>query len=61
MASGRDEIRADRLVKIRTYQRSKRSFRTARAAWSDIKKRMRKRYRSLKPEHTRTHWRWRVV
>lgn len=45
----------------RFYQRSRKRFRTARAAWSDIRKSIKGDYRGIAPQHTRTHWRFRVI
>lgn len=46
----------------KVYERSKRRFDTARAAWADIERRTAGDLsdNSKKPMHTRTKWRWKV-
>lgn len=45
----------------RVLERSKRRFRSARAAWADIARRTRVRPGQVRAMHTRASWRWRVV
>lgn len=42
------------------YQRSKKRFSTKRRAWADIGKKTGVKPAQVKPDHTSTHWRWRL-
>ena len=48
------------MAKKRYAQRSKKTYRTARAAWSDIARARGLKPRQVKGAHTRTHWRWKT-
>lgn len=45
---------------VRYVQRSKKTYRTARAAWNKIASTSGLTALQVKPAHTRTHWRWRI-
>ncbi len=49
-----------RATKKRYAQRSKKTYRTARAAWTDIARSRRLKPRQVERAHTRTHWRWSI-
>ena len=52
-----------RRPRARMLRRSRRRFKSARAAWADIRKRGIRGpdYRGIAPMHTRTHWVFRVI
>ena len=52
--------RATKKRAVRYAQRSKKTYRTARAAWNDIARSHGLKPRQVKGAHTRTHWRWRI-
>ena len=52
--------RATKKRTARHVQRSKKTYRTARAAWSRIARTRGLTPRQVQPAHTRTHWRWSI-
>ncbi len=48
------------MAKKSYVQRSKKTYQSARAAWTSISRTRGLKPRQVKGAHTRTHWQWRI-